>query len=351
MNVRPARLEPIFSQRPWGARSLAPWFPEKTNLTEPIGEAWLTGVECRFASGPFAGKKLGDAWREMGVEWKGSSTGPHADFPLLVKFLFTQDKLSVQVHPDDNYARQHEAVAGGHGKTEMWYALRAEPDAEVMVGLKEDVTREEFRRAIAEASAETCLVHVPLHAGEAVFVPAGTAHTIGAGLVICEIQEYSDLTYRVYDYNRRDAKGRARELHIEKALDVMRFGPQRGGKTAPLRAEHDGVVETHFVACRYFVAEKWEFERRVAAVTSRQQFDLMVFLEGAGRLEWNGGSTEYGLAQVWMIPAALDEYEIVAEAPTSLLRSYVPGDLAEFTRQLQERGIDQGAAARLIYAD
>ena len=116
-----------------------------------------------------------------------------------------------------------------------------------------------FKRAIEDGSAEDCLQHVPLSAGEAIFVPAGTAHTIGAGLVLCEIQEYSDLTYRVFDYNRRDAQGRSRELHIEKALQVMRFGEQHGGKIEPVRIVRDGVTETFFVACRYFAVEKWEF--------------------------------------------------------------------------------------------
>src|SRR5579862_5001950 len=234
MIVCPARLEPVFSPRPWGARSLAPFFPEKTGLAEPVGEAWMTGDECLFANGPFAGQKLGDAWPQMPPEWAGTRADTRAAFPLLVKFIFPEEKLSVQVHPDDSYAAAHESAAGGRGKTEMWYAVRARPGAEVLVGLKLEVTRESFQRAINDGTAEDCLVRVPVSAGDAIFVPAGTAHTIGPGLVLCEVQQNSDLTYRVYDYNRRDAQGRARELHIDKALDVMRFGKQLGGKVQPL---------------------------------------------------------------------------------------------------------------------
>jgi len=242
-SLRPARLEPIFSPRPWGARTLAPLFPEKSNLAEPLGEAWMTGVDCRFASGPFAGQKLGDVWRTLPPLWTGTRIySPDGSFPLLVKFIFADEKLSVQVHPDDDYAGRHEKAAGGRGKTEMWYAIHARPGAEVLAGLKPGVTQEIFKRAIEDGSAENCLQHVPLHAGEAIFVPAGTAHTIGAGLVLCEIQEYSDLTYRVFDYNRRDAQGRSRELHIEKALQVIRFGEHHGGKIAPVRVER---VEEH----------------------------------------------------------------------------------------------------------
>ena len=129
--------------------------------------------------------------------------------------------------------------------------------------------------------------------GDAIFVPAGTAHTIGAGLVLCEIQEHSDLTYRVYDYNRRDAKGRARELHIEKALEVIRFGKQSGGKIEPVSITRGKVTETFFVSCRYFATEKWEFAESVAATTSPEHFDLMIILEGAGNFAWGDSRAAY----------------------------------------------------------
>ena len=331
-------------------RSLAPLFPEKSNLSEPIGEAWLTGVECRFANGPFAGKKLGEAWGEMSAKWTGTSIDCSANFPLLVKFLFTKEKLSVQVHPDDDYAARYESAAGGRGKTEMWYVLRAEPGAEVFAGLKPEVTREKFLRAIADDTAEECLARVPVRAGDAIFVPARTAHTIGAGLVLCEIQEYSDLTYRVYDYNRRDAQGKSRELHIEKALDVMRFGRQEGGKIVAVRADRGGLAETYFLACRYFATEKWEFEERIEAGTTAEHFDLLVFLEGNGTIECGRESFEYGPAQAWLIPAVLGAYKLVPRPRTSLLRAYVPSDTNEFVRRLEERGVDRAAGSKLVYS-
>jgi mannose-6-phosphate isomerase len=349
VRLSPSRLEPIFSPRPWGVRSLAPLFPQKSNLDGPIGEAWLTGLDCRFADGPFAGKKLGDAWREMDADWVGTSIDPGAGFPLLVKFLFTSDKLSVQVHPDDDYAARHEAAAGGRGKTEMWYALRAEPDAEVLVGLDPQVTLEQLRRSISDGTADRFLQHVPMQPGEAIFVPARTAHTIGAGLTLCEIQEYSDLTYRVYDYNRRDAQGKPRELHIEKALDVMRFGEQHGGKLTPLRFERGAVTETYFLACRYFATEKWDFEQPVAAAGTREHFDLLVFLEGSGAIECHREHFDYAPAQAWMIPAALGAYETSPCSRTSLLRTYVPADMNEFVRRLEERGAKKDAWSKLIY--
>jgi mannose-6-phosphate isomerase len=346
----PARLEPIFSARPWGARSLAPLFPEKSNLSEPLGEAWMTGVECRFASGPFAGQKLGDVWPGLPAAWTGTKIVASAgSFPLLVKFIFAEEKLSVQVHPDDAYAARHEQAAGGRGKTEMWYAIHARPGAEVLAGLKPDVTPEILKRAIQDGSAEDCLQHVPLRAGEAIFVPAGTAHTIGAGLMLCEIQEYSDLTYRVFDYNRRDAQGRSRELHIEKALEVMRFGQQRGGKIEPARIVRDGVTETFFIACRYFAAEKWEFAESTTAATSPEHFDLLIFLEGHGSIRWGGESVEYAPAQTWLLPAALGTYHLAPRERTSLLRAYVPVPFDRFAHTLAARGVGEATLSHLVY--
>jgi len=310
----------------------------------------MTGVECRFASGPFAGQKLGDVWPTLPAAWTGTKiSAGDAPFPLLVKFIFADEKLSVQVHPDDDYAARYEKAAGGRGKTEMWYAIHARPGAEVLAGLKPGVTPEIFKRAIEDGSAEDCLQHVSLRAGEAIFVPAGTAHTIGAGLVLCEIQEYSDLTYRVFDYDRRDAQGHSRELHIEKALQVIRFGEQRGGKIEPARIKRGGTTETFFVACRYFAVEKLEFVEKVAAATAPEHFGLLTFLEGRGAIRWGGESVEYAPAQTWLLPAALGAYHLAPGERTSLLRAYVPTSLDEFARELAARGVSEAALSRVVY--
>ena len=307
-------------------------------------------MECRFASGPFAGRKLGDVWRTLPTAWTGTQAGgADGSFPLLVKFIFADERLSVQVHPDDDYAARHEQAAGGRGKTEMWYAIHARPGAEVLAGLKPGVTPEIFKRAIQDSSAEDCLLHIPVSEGEAIFVPAGTAHTIGAGLMLCEVQEYSDLTYRVFDYNRRDAQGRSRELHIEKALQVMRFGEQHGGKIDPVRIARGGVTETYFIACQFFAVEKWEFAERMAAETSPEHFDLLIFLEGRGSIPWGSDSVEYAPAQTWLVPAELGVYHSAPRERTSLLRAYIPASLDEFARKLAAQGVSEAALARVVY--
>ncbi len=344
----PVRLAPIFKPRIWGARNLSPLFPERSQEREPTGEAWLTGNECRFANGGFAGRTLGEAWPELPEEWTGTRLRGLERIPLLAKFIFPEEKLSVQVHPDDTYAERHEAAAGGTGKTEMWYVVTAREGAEVRVGLRPNVTPKSFRRALADGTVEECLERVAVRSGDAVFVPAGTAHTIGPGVVLCEIQQHSDITYRVFDYNRVGPDGKPRPLHIRQALNVMRFGEQSGGRCDPVRITDGAVTETFFAACQYFATERWEFRERIAAVTSPEHFDLLIFLDGRGRIEFADGAEPFAPAEVWLLPAALGAYQLVPESPTTLLRTYVP-DLNDFVRRLADERVEETAWSRVVH--
>src|ERR1700722_694652 len=155
LNPAPQRLEPIFSPRIWGNRSLAPLFPDKTDLAEPLGEAWLTSVDSRIATSEFRGKTLGAAWREMPAEWRGTQFSANDQFPLLVKFIFPTDMLSLQVHPDDAYASVHEKAAGGRGKTEMWHVVSAEPGAELLFGLKPGSNKQQFLARLKDQTLES----------------------------------------------------------------------------------------------------------------------------------------------------------------------------------------------------
>lgn len=287
----------------------------------------------------------------MSADWTGTQINSRdAAFPLLVKFIFAQEKLSVQVHPDDAYASIHERSAGGRGKTEMWYVIDAAPGAEVLVGLKPRVTAESFKRSIADASVEDSLQHIPLRSGDAMFVPAGTAHTIGDGFVLCEIQQSSDLTYRVYDYNRRDASGKSRELHLEKAFDVIRFGHQLGGKVAPATVSRNGVTKTFFTACRYFATERWQFAAPISAESSREHFELWIVIHGAGSIRWTQESAQFAPAQVWVIPANLGSFEFAPESSATILRTYVPANLASVAAHMQQQGVSAADASRLVFA-
>jgi mannose-6-phosphate isomerase len=344
----PARLAPVFVPRIWGARDLSPLFPEHSQEREPIGEAWLTGDECAFASGEFAGRTLGEVWPSLPQEWTGTELRGLPRIPLLVKFIFPEEKLSVQVHPDDAYAEQHESAAGGVGKTEMWYVVSAREGAAVRVGLNPKVTRESFQRAVVDGTVENCLASMAVQPGDAVFVPAGTAHTICPDVVLCEIQQQSDITYRVFDYNRVGADGKPRALHIRQALDVTTFGEQSGGLCDPVRITRGAVTETFFAACRHFATERWEFRERIAAVTSPEHFDLLIFLEGKGRIEFADGAESFGPAEVWLLPAVLGAYQLAPDSATTLLRTYVP-DLNGFVQRLAEERIEEAAWSRVVH--
>jgi len=325
MKPEPSRLAPQFVSRIWGTRSLAPLYPEKNNLAELIGEVWLTGDRCAFASGPLAGKTLAEAWRAMPAEWAGTAMNTREAFPLLVKFLFPEQWLSVQVHPDDAYARMHEAAAGGVGKTEMWHVISAKENASVLVGLQPTATPESFRKKIADGSVEECIERIPISSGDTVFVPAGTVHTIGPGMVLCEIQENSDITYRVFDYNRKGADGQPRALHLEQALAVTRFGTQVGGKTQAIQRERSGRTVTLCAACRYFATEKWELLGRVNRATTNERFELFIILDGSGRIEVpSQPARNYSRAEAWFFPAGLGAFQITPTQPTTLLRTFVP---------------------------
>jgi len=372
VNPEPFRIEPTFVPRIWGMRSLAPLYPGLSNLAEPIGEVWLTGVGCKVATGPFAGKTLGEAWQEMPPEWRGTRFTEPGDFPILIKFIFPNDKLSIQVHPDDTYAAAHEKAAGGRGKTEMWHVVHAEHGAHVLIGTKPQVTKQQFLEAIAKNTVEDLLEKHSVYNGDTFFVPAGTPHTIGPGMVLCEVQEYSDLTYRVYDYGRTDPRGKPRELHVEKALAVMQLGKTIGGKTSPLslyteyRSHSKSKVKlgrrnvTLLSACRYFSVERWElYEGTSIAEGKGLAFDIVVVLNGKGQIGWGPSvwktdqvarkwsSLDFEACQCWFVPA-----NVIASVNTrphgAILRAYVP-DLSKLRSALKGERHSKAAIAQVVF--
>src|SRR5215470_11561134 len=217
-DLYPLLLRPQFHERVWGTYDLAPIYSREITGS-PIGEAWLTGDDCKVANGPLAGRTLAALAAEFGPELLGGATANAHRFPLLIKFLFPKDKLSVQVHPDDETA----ARAGEPcGKTECWYVLSAEPGAQIALGLKPGTAKAEMEKAIRETRLEGLLNWITVRPGEMFYVDAGTVHAIGPGSVIVETQQNSDTTYRLYDY------GRPRELHIEAGLQAIKESTHAG---------------------------------------------------------------------------------------------------------------------------
>jgi mannose-6-phosphate isomerase len=334
----PFRIEPTFSPRIWGARSLRPIYADKTDLADPIGEAWLTDLSCRVVTGAFTGRSLSEAWREMPADWRGAKFVEPGDFPLLLKFIFPTDKLSIQVHPDDAYAAVHEKAAGGRGKTEMWHVLSAKPGAHLLAGLKSGVTKEAFRQALDSQNLEDLLESHKVHAGDTFFIPAGTPHTIGPGMIICEVQQYSDLTYRVYDYGRVDVHGKSRELHIEKALEVINFNATFGGKVTPrrcIKSKENGGLH-HLVDCSYFSVDRLDIDgmthfTAAQPKTGEDHFFLLVVLAGEGTLSWSSttrvprGAFQFKQGECWFVPAgAFGSHCYRSTAAISLLTASVP---------------------------
>lgn len=220
--LAPFRLLPAFSERIWGFKSLSPWY-EIGEVKEPVGEVWLSGDMCKAAAGPLAGKTFKEIVKEDAESILGSKDRG-VDSPLLLKVIFAREKLSVQVHPNDEMAQKNHNQP--RGKTECWYALDAEPGANVALGLKEGATIESVRAAIADGTLEQLMTWVPMSKGDMVFVDAGTVHAIAPGTVIFEVQQNCDLTYRLYDY------GRPRELHLDLGLQATLL-KTAAGKVAP----------------------------------------------------------------------------------------------------------------------
>lgn len=220
-DLAPFRIEPRFVGRVWGWNDLRPWY-DRVAKEEPIGEVWLTGDDCCIATGPHSGKTLAQVFQEQPAAMLGDHSSLNGS-PLLLKVIFAHEKLSVQVHPDDRMAWKY---GQPWGKTECWYALAAEADAQVAVGLKPGVTLDAVKAGIENETLEESLNMVPVGAGDMIFVDAGTVHAIWPGSVLLETQQNSDTTYRMYDY------GRGRELHIEKSLEATRLATG-AGKVAP----------------------------------------------------------------------------------------------------------------------
>ncbi len=236
--LAPFGIDPQFVARVWGFRDLRPWYDRvaEGDAIGPIGEVWLTGDDCLIATGRHAGQRLAALFAEAHEALLGEHA-PSPDSPLLIKTIFAREKLSVQVHPDDKMARKY---GQPRGKAECWYALAAEPGAEVAVGVKPGTTLAEIEAGIGAGTLEESLNMAPVAAGDLIFVDAGTVHAIWPGSILLETQQNCDLTYRMYDY------GRGRELHIAKSLEAVRL-TTRAGKVAPLElADRTVLIDVEY---------------------------------------------------------------------------------------------------------
>lgn len=307
--ARPFRLAPFFSPRIWGQTDWTRWYGG-ASFAEPVGEAWLTGENCVVETGEWAGQRFADVVKQNATQILGTAAAQH-EFPLLLKLLAPREKLSLQVHPDDAAAQQK---GYPRGKTECWYVLDAVPGAAIALGLKDGVDDAAVRNAVTAHTMEDLMMWLPVQQGEMIFVDAGTLHAIGPGVTLLETQQTSDITYRLYDYDR------PRELHVDDALRVMK-PHTRAGKVSPVK--QDGYVR--LIEEQYFTVDSFSMapaESHAFAVSPVPQ--IFVGLTGQAELECGGERIALARGKAIIIPAEAESSVIRAKTPADFVRA-VPG--------------------------
>jgi mannose-6-phosphate isomerase len=299
MEVYPLKFKPIFKHRIWGGQKLREYFGKDIPADEKIGESWeladLPKDKSIILNGPLAGMNINQALAEYPREITGDKDFK-GNFPLLIKFLDAEDVLSVQVHPDEETCRRR---GKGDPKTECWYIIKAAPGAVIYKGVKSDVTKEQFADAINDGSVEDYLNKIEVQQGQCHFLPSGTAHAIGAGLLIAEIQRPSDTTYRVFDWNRVDENGKARQLHIDDALESIHFG--ENANKLPV------TTVGRMVECEYFIIDKGHQTEGCERLESKGQMKVVMITSGAGRFETEGSEiVSFSSGDTILLPAAYE---------------------------------------------
>ncbi|BCX04350.1 MAG: mannose-6-phosphate isomerase [Candidatus Roseilinea sp.] len=306
------RLLPEYHHRVWGGRRLKP------DADQPVGEAWIVYEHNRIAAGRYAGRTPAELARELGAALLGESVVAHtgARFPLLIKLLDCNDWLSIQVHPDDAQAVALEGP-GHFGKTEAWYVLEATPGAQLIAGVKPGVNPDALRRAIRDGSVLELVQHQTVRAGDTVFMPAGTLHALGPGLLIYEVQQTSDITYRVWDWNRPASAGRA--LHIEQSLVVT--DPGATGQVRHLRPMLDTDAQ-QLVACSYFTLDLLASRSETLALdTDLQSFHALTVIAGRVIVESRDASVTLDRFESVIVPAANRLYQVRPLTPARVLKA------------------------------
>lgn len=309
----PLKLQPAYKDYLWGGERLKAEYGKQTELS-PLAESWE--LSCHkdgpsvIADGPYAGKSLAEYIAAnpacLGAKHKGGA------FPVLIKLIDAAKPLSVQVHPNDGYAQR---VEGEPGKTEMWYVADAAPGAALYYGFSREISREEAAKRIADGTLTDVLNAVPVKAGDVFFIEAGTVHAIGAGILIAEIQQNSNTTYRVFDYGRIGADGKPRALHVEKALDVAKLCPPERPVGPMGAAETNGcLTSTLLAACDYFTTRLLAVTGSAPLCAGAESFHSLLCLGGAGAVIWDGKAVAFQKGDSLFLPAGLGDYRIAGDA-------------------------------------
>jgi mannose-6-phosphate isomerase len=320
-NLYPLLMLPAFDPRPWGTHDLSPIYPNRP-FEEKIGEAWLTGDDCKIANGPLTGQTLAQVSEKYQRELVGETARDARRFPLLLKFLFPHEKLSVQVHPDDAQALR---VNQPWGKTECWYVAHAKPGAQIGLGLKPGVTVAQLEQSIHDKRAEEFLNWVNVYTGDMIYVAGGTVHTLGPGSVIVETQQQSDTTYRLYDY------GRPRELHLKEGLAAVKLNVASGKVVRPAPEEiSGGSRHARLIAAPYFAVDMFEMKDVLELSTrddsGRSSAQILVAVEGCGVVEADGAEpVTMAKGDAVVVPAVVEKFKVRPQWRLEFLRARVLG--------------------------
>jgi mannose-6-phosphate isomerase len=314
----PLRFEPIYQYRLWGGRRLADLLTTPLPGDGPIGEAWVLSDRddhpSRVADGSLKGQTIGQVLDRFPERVMGKLAGRYRHFPLLLKFLDVREMLSVQVHP----------TAPATAKTEAWVVLEAGTKSRIYAGLKPGTTAEVLRHALKEGTLPDHLACFHPKAGDAVFNPAGMVHSLGGGVVVFEVQQNSDTTFRLYDWNHVDSKtGQPRPLQVEQALACINFGPCAGGLVAPVVEETSPISREKLFECEYFRLWRVRGESRFA-VGAASVPSVLVCIDGKGLLDHGGGTHEIGKGDVFLLPAALGACTFRPRGPVNALEIEIP---------------------------
>ena len=332
----PLVFQPELKDKVWGGRRLGDVLGKAMPPDVPIGESWEVHGGSIIANGAHAGRTLDQARADLGSSLMGNEPSIEI-FPLLLKYIDASEYLSVQVHPGDAYAREHTGYP--YGKTEAWYIVHADPGAQLVHGWKSPTSAAEVEAAVREERLEDLLEYVPVVAGDVVYVPAGTVHAIGGGIVLGEIQQNSDTTYRLYDWGRMGFDGKPRELHVEESLKTLHYPRTEGHTIQHAELRDGGLLRRYLVACRYFVLESLEGDGDQEIPPPFSSFQLVSPLSGPVRLVWDGGELELERGRTALLPADLGWCGVVAGGEYRMLRAYVPDLLLDVTVPLREAGV------------
>lgn len=321
-DLYPLLMRPLFDPRPWGTLDLSPVYPGH-RFDQKIGEAWLTGNNCKVANGHLREQSLANLSEKYGAELVGDSVENQKQFPLLMKFLFPHEKLSVQVHPDDAGAQR---IGQPCGKTECWYVAHAKPGAQIGLGLKPGVTLQQFEQAIQDQRAEEFLNWLNVFPGEMIYVAGGTVHTLGPGSIIVETQQQSDTTYRLYDY------GRPRELHLKEGLAAVKERVSSGKVVRPAPTQMNGNrnLRSQMVAAPYFAVDLYGLKDaqgfRMQDESGHTSVQILVAVEGCGIVETEGKEpVTFAKGDAVVVPACAGKFSVCPQWSIEFLKSSVPG--------------------------